>query len=66
MIWTGGSTVWKELWNGESGQDMLEYSLLLAFIALSGAAMYIGVGRSINGLWTIANSRLASAAGGGS
>jgi len=50
----------------ELGQDMLEYTLLLAAISLAGAAAYIGIGASINGLWTIANSRLAAANGSGS
>jgi Flp pilus assembly pilin Flp len=50
----------------ELGQDFVEYSLLLAFICLSGAALYIGLGRNLSTLWTIANNRLASANTGGS
>ena len=45
----------------ERGQDLVEYTLILAAIALAGAAAFIGVGTSVNGLWSIANSRLASA-----
>lgn len=45
----------------DEGQDLVEYTLILAAIALAGAAAYIGMGLSINGLWSIANSRLASA-----
>ena len=45
----------------EEGQDMVEYSLLLAFVALAGAAMYIGIGQSTRTIWTIVNSRLAAA-----
>ena len=45
----------------EDGQDLIEYSLLLAFICLSGAAMFIGMGTTVNNLWTIVNSRLAAA-----
>ncbi len=48
----------------ERGQDLIEYTLLLAFIALSGAALFIGMGSSINSIWTIVNSRMASAASG--
>ena len=48
-------------WRDESGQDLVEYSLLLAFVCLSGAAMFIGMGRNVNGIWSIVNSRLASA-----
>jgi Flp pilus assembly pilin Flp len=48
-------------WRDESGQDLVEYSLLLAFVCLSGAAMFIGMGRNVNGIWSIVNSRLSSA-----
>jgi Flp pilus assembly pilin Flp len=53
--------VWTRLWAAEEGQDVVEYTLLLAFIALVGAAAYLGISRSINILWTIANSQLATA-----
>ena len=29
----------------EQGQDLVEYSLLLAFVALASAALFIGAGR---------------------
>jgi len=45
----------------EDGQDMIEYSLLLASVALAGAAAYIGMIPLTKGLWMIANSRLANA-----
>lgn len=45
----------------DEGQDLIEYSLLLAFIALSGAAMFIGMGRMTSGIWSIVNNNLASA-----
>jgi Flp pilus assembly pilin Flp len=48
-------------WRDERGQDLIEYSLLLAFVCLSGAAMFIGMGQTTRGLWNIVNSRLASA-----
>ena len=43
------------------GQDLIEYTLLLAFIALVGAAVFIAVGDLTSSLWTIVNSRVASA-----
>ena len=46
------------------GQDLIEYSLLMAFICLSGAAAIIGMGGGISTLWTIVNNRLSSAASG--
>ena len=45
----------------ETGQDLVEYSLLLAFIALAGAAAFIGMSSSVNSIWSVANSRLAAA-----
>jgi Flp pilus assembly pilin Flp len=48
----------------ERGQDLIEYTLLLAFIALAGAVLFVGMGRNINSIWTVVNSRLASAASG--
>ena len=45
----------------EQGQDLVEYSLLLAFVALASAALFINAGTSIAGIWTTANSHLTSA-----
>ncbi len=48
---------------GDTGSDLVEYSLLLAFIALAGAAALLNMGGSTNVLWSVANSRLAAANG---
>ncbi len=45
----------------EQGQDTVEYALILAFVVLAGAAMYVGMGSSTNTIWSIVNSRLNSA-----
>lgn len=45
----------------EQGQDLIEYTLLLAFVCLATAALFIGSGGSLSGIWTSANSQLASA-----
>ena len=44
----------------ESGQDSIEYALLVGFIALAGAAMFLGMSSSANTLWSVANSNLAA------
>jgi len=54
--------LWKRFWNEEDGQDLVEYTLLLAFVALASAALFINAGISINSVWTKASERLASAA----
>jgi len=46
----------------ENGQDLIEYTLLMAFVALASAALFIGAGKSINSIWTTANSQLSNAA----
>lgn len=45
----------------EQGQDLVEYTLLLAFVALAAAALFINAGTSINGIWSNANSQLTNA-----
>ena len=45
----------------EQGQDLIEYTLLLAFVALASAALFIGAGSSVKGIWTATNSQLAAA-----
>jgi Flp pilus assembly pilin Flp len=51
-----------DLWENESGQDMVEYSLLLAFIALAAVALFSGVKNSIKSIWTTISSNLSTAA----
>jgi len=45
----------------DQGQDLVEYSLLLAFVCLVGAAMFISMGNLTSGIWGVVNSRLANA-----
>jgi Flp pilus assembly pilin Flp len=45
----------------EQGQDLIEYTLLLAFVALASAALFIGAGSSVSGIWSTANSQLSAA-----
>lgn len=45
----------------EQGQDLIEYTLLLAFVCLASAALFIGAGGSVSGIWTSTNSDLAAA-----
>jgi Flp pilus assembly pilin Flp len=52
----------KNFLRDEQGQDLIEYTLLLAFVALASAALFINAGGSINNIWTIANQRLSTAA----
>jgi Flp pilus assembly pilin Flp len=45
----------------ERGQDLIEYTLLLAFVCLASAALFISAGGSVSGIWSATNSDLAVA-----
>ena len=45
----------------DGGQDLIEYTLLMAFVVLASAALLIGAGVSINGILTVTNAQLAVA-----
>lgn len=46
----------------EQGQDLIEYTLLVGFIALASAAIFVDAGPSINGIWGTASNSLSNAA----
>jgi Flp pilus assembly pilin Flp len=54
-------TFWKTFWNDQQGQDLIEYTLLMAFVALASAALFLGAGGSIQGIWTTSNQNLSQA-----
>ena len=45
----------------EEGQDLVEYTLLLAFVCLASAALFIGAGKSMASIWTDTNVILDNA-----
>jgi len=45
----------------EQGQDLIEYTLLLAFVCLASAALFISAGGSVSGIWSSTNSQLVVA-----
>ena len=45
----------------EDGQDLIEYSLLITFIAIA-CMWFVGAGKDpVNGVWTTTNSHISSA-----
>ena len=56
------TSLFTALWREEDGQDLVEYSLLLAFIALGAVAILSSTSKSLNSLWSTISSTLASAA----
>jgi Flp pilus assembly pilin Flp len=59
--WTTMSALFINFLLDENGQDLIEYTLLLAFVALSSAALFMNAGKSVKGVWSVANSQLATA-----
>jgi Flp pilus assembly pilin Flp len=53
-------TVYDFLGN-ESGQDLVEYTLLLAFVLLVGLSIFEQTGTAVGPAWTLANSTLQAA-----
>jgi Flp pilus assembly pilin Flp len=49
-------------WGDEQGQDLIEYTLLLAFVVLASATLMTKAGTSVKTIWTAGSSTLAAAA----
>jgi Flp pilus assembly pilin Flp len=43
----------------EQAQDLIEYTLLIAFVCLATAALFVESGGSLSGIWSSTNSQLA-------
>lgn len=52
----------RNLWADDRGQDLIEYTLLMAFVALGSAALFIGAGVSVSSIWSTTNTQLSTAA----
>jgi Flp pilus assembly pilin Flp len=46
----------------DDGQDLIEYTLLIAFVALASAALFLGVGGNLSSIWNATNTELSNAA----
>lgn len=53
----------ERFWTREEGQDLSEYCLLAALVALIALGIFIHVSGGIQNLWTVANTSLANAPG---
>jgi Flp pilus assembly pilin Flp len=52
---------WKLFCIDENGQDLVEYSLLMAFVCLASAALFISVGKTVASIWGTTNIALSQA-----
>jgi Flp pilus assembly pilin Flp len=50
-------------WVDETGQDLIEYALLMAFVAIASAGLFLGAGSEVKHIWTVSNNELAQANG---
>lgn len=46
----------------EEGQDLIEYTLVLAFIALAAVAIFSSMGNDISTIWTSISEQMSAAA----
>jgi Flp pilus assembly pilin Flp len=56
------TNILRNLWTGDQGQDLIEYTMLMAFVALGSAALFISAGSSVSSIWSTTNSQLSAAA----
>lgn len=56
------TSVLRAFWCEEDGQDLVEYSLLLAFLALAAVTILQSTSTSLNSLWSKISTTLSSAA----
>jgi len=52
----------KGLWQAEDGQDLVEYALILGFIALAAVGTLTSANTAITTLWTAVDAQLNNAA----
>jgi Flp pilus assembly pilin Flp len=48
-------------WNDDQGQDLIEYTLLLVFVVIATAGLFLGGGTSIAGIVSTTNSQIVAA-----
>jgi Flp pilus assembly pilin Flp len=51
----------QRFWKDEDGQDLIEYTLIMAFVAIASAGLFLGAGSDVKGIWVVSNNELAKA-----
>ncbi|HOL73395.1 MAG TPA: hypothetical protein PLA43_04425 [Bryobacteraceae bacterium] len=51
----------RNLWREDDGQDVVEYTLLLAFVVITSAALLLTNQEAINAIWVTTNNNLSAA-----
>lgn len=50
----------RQFWIDEDAQAVIEYSLLMGFVALVSAVLFLAAGGSIQGIWSVTNGQLVA------
>ena len=50
-----------EFWQDDEGQHLVEYAILLSWVALASIALFSSGGKSVKGVWSTANNQLVQA-----
>ena len=49
-------------WTNQEGQDLTEYALMLAFVVLAAAGLFLVSGSSVVTIWSVSNDIIKAAA----
>ena len=52
----------QSFWIDQQGQDMTEYALLLAFVVIAAAGLFVSTGKSVVTIWSVSNHIVTTAA----
>lgn len=55
------NSAFRNFWNNDDGQDLVEYSLLLSFVALGSLGLLYGAKSTIFGWWSKMDTTLNAA-----
>ena len=55
------SNQWGRIWKEERAQDLVEYTILVAAIALVAVGLLLSVGDGVSGIWKSGGNQLAAA-----
>ena len=58
--WNVTTKTFKILLSEDSGQDLIEYSLLAGLISLAAVTMILNVGNGVNGVWTGVDGQMSN------
>jgi Flp pilus assembly pilin Flp len=55
------NSIRRQIWNEERAQDLIEYTMLMAGVALVAAGLMLNVGGGLSGIWKSGDTQLTAA-----